>query len=87
MEKLGSFLDKFRNIGFLQHKIKDCFIETVKNKLDIEITRNEIEIKDKRIIVRISGPIKTELILTKKLLLEELNSKIEHLGSKISDIN
>lgn len=82
MEKIENLLRRFKKFGSHERKIKDCFIETVDKKFSTIIKKEDLEIKDKKIRVRASGPLKTEIILNKKFLLEELKKE----GLDILDI-
>lgn len=77
MKDLSSLLQKFKNLGFEEHQIKDKFIEILQKKYNKNLTRKELDIKDRILIIKVSGPFKTEILLNKNKLLEELNSSLE----------
>jgi hypothetical protein len=84
MKDISNLLEKFKLFGLEEHTIKDKFIDLLEKKYDEKLRRTDLEIKDRRIILRISGPLKTEVILNRTILLEELNTKLE---KDILDIN
>lgn len=87
MKDLKNLLQKFQNLGLKEHTIKDTFIEIIKEDLNLELNRKQIELKENRLRILISGPTKTSIVLKKNFYLEELNSRIEELGTKVLDVN
>lgn len=87
MKDLKNLLQKFQNLGLKEHTIKDAFIEIIKEDLNLELNRKQIDLKENRLRVLISGPTKTSIVLKKNFYLEELNSRIEELGTKVLDVN
>lgn len=86
MKDISSLLQKFKNFGLKEHTIKDSFLEILKEKLKLDLTRKDLELKDNKLRVNCSGSSKTEIILKKTLLLNELNNKIIETGTEIRDI-
>ena len=87
MEKLGKFLQKFKSLGLTEHRIKDSLIQIIKNKIDFSLSRKEIDVKNGKITVRVSGPIKTEIVLRRQEILTELKKEVEELKVNILEIN
>lgn len=87
MKDLKDLLQKFQSFGLTEHKIKDSLIEILKEDLNLNLERKHLELKDRRLRVMISGPVKTGIVLKKNQILEKLNSKIEKTGVQVLDIN
>lgn len=87
MKELSLLLQKFKNLGLVEHKIKDSFLEILKNEIDLELQRKDLEFKERKLRVNLFGPQKTEIILKKPYLLSKLNEKIKDLNIQVLDIN
>lgn len=77
MKDISDLLSKFKNLGFVEHKVKDSLIEILKKDLNLNVSRKDIEIKERILRVKISGPQKTEILLNKKNILNKLNSNLD----------
>lgn len=84
MEKLEKLLERFKSLGLKETKTKELFILLIKNRFSKEIEKKDLEIKDKKILVKISGPLKSEIILNKGFFIDKIK---EELDLEILDIN
>jgi hypothetical protein len=81
MFNISQFLEKFsKNLKNTELQ-KEKIIEIVKNKTDISISKNEIEINNFILYIKSSPGVKNKLFIFKNSLLEEINNSI-----KITDI-
>jgi hypothetical protein len=83
MKKISELIEKFKTVGLKEHQIKDELIKILKEDFKVEVERKHLEIKEKILTLRISGPQKTEIILHRNKIIEKLKER----GFEIWDIN
>lgn len=77
MKKISDFLEKFAGFGEKEKKEKELIIDILRKVLNVEIKKGDLEIKDLKINIKVSGPQKTEIILNKNKILFEINQNSE----------
>ena len=80
------FLDRFRNLTPPDQFIKKECISVIKNRLNVEIKKEDISIKNNIIYINTSSTIKSELFIKKEDLLKELSECISKYNRNIIDI-
>ncbi len=78
-------LEKYKNIGYSQKRIKEI-IEEVFKKNNIPLSKNEFEIIDTEVRVKISGVKRTHFILLKNKIEEEIKTTLTKEGLFVSSI-
>jgi uncharacterized ubiquitin-like protein YukD len=76
MEKIELFLEKYKNFGQSEKKLKEKIIKTIKDFFDINLETRQIEIKNGKIFIKISGVEKAEIFLNKNKLEKILEKEI-----------
>ncbi|OJI08134.1 MAG: hypothetical protein COX02_02290 [Candidatus Vogelbacteria bacterium CG22_combo_CG10-13_8_21_14_all_37_9] len=80
MDKLDSFLERYKSIKLKDIEVKELFCLIVKNKLNLEIKPKQISLHNFNLKIKTSSIEKSEIILNKKELLKSLiNFKIKDL--------
>lgn len=77
MQQISIFLDKYKRFGFKDQIVKETLITIIKEKFGDELKREDIDIKDGNLNIKVSGPLKSEIFLNKELIREELNTRLE----------
>ena len=80
------FLDRFRHLTPPDQFIKKECISVIKNRLNVEIKKEDISIKNNIIYINTSSTIKSELFIKKEDLLKELSECISKYNRNIIDI-
>jgi hypothetical protein len=83
-KNLASYLSKFKNISPPGDTIKKELVSILENKLNINIEKKDISIKNNTIILKTNPTIKNEVFLHKTNVLQELNNTPS--GSGMRDI-
>lgn len=78
-------LEKYKNLGFSQNKIREITQDVFK-KNNIFIETGDMDVKDFEIRLKISGVKKTEFILKKTKIQEELLLEFKNGGYSIKEI-
>ena len=86
MKGIRLFLDRFRNLTPPDQFIKKECISVIKNRLNVEIKKEDISIKNNIIYINTSSTIKSELFIKKEDLLKELSECISKYNRNIIDI-
>lgn len=76
MKKISDLLQKFSQFGLEEKQLKQKVIEITKEKLSIELNKEDFEIMKKVLKLKISGVKKTEIVLNKRIILNELGDKV-----------
>ncbi len=84
MLQLAHLLDRFKNIKPPHDTVKRHIIADIKELFGVDIRREDIEVKHTTICINISGPLKTEIFMQKKQLLDRLQQSLKE--EKIGDI-
>ncbi len=77
--KVGDLFDKYKKIlRAPQGIVTGAFIEVVSDLIGIEIPKERISysVHNKTLTMRISGPLKTEILLNKKEILTHMKGRI-----------
>lgn len=77
MQQISLLLDKYKRFGFKDQIVKETLITLIKEKFGDELKREDIDIKDGNLNIKISGPLKSEIFLNKESIREELNKLLE----------
>ena len=80
------FLDRFRHLTPPDQFIKKECISVIKNRLNVEIKKEDISIKNNIIYINTSSTVKSELFIRKESLLRELSRRIAGYNKNIIDI-
>jgi len=79
VKKVGDLFDKYkRTLRAPQGIVTDAFIEVVTDLVGIEIPKERISysVHNKTLTMRISGPLKSEILLKKKEILTHMKGRI-----------
>lgn len=79
IKKVGDLFDKYKRIlRAPQGVVTDAFIEVVSDLVGIEIPKERLTYTthNKTLTMRISGPLKTEILLKKKEILLHMKGRI-----------
>ena len=74
---ISNFLEKFKNLKPTDTYIQEAFIETVKEVMNVELSKSEITVKRHTIFLNVHSTLKTELYLRKKEILQTLEKKLK----------
>lgn len=74
MDKLTSFLDKYKNFEPADLVIKNKLISLIKEEVGLIIEKKQIELRSPIIYLKINPIIKTEVLLYEKKILQKLGS-------------
>lgn len=78
-------LEKYKNLGFAQNKIKEITIR-VCNQFALHIEPVDVDVKEFEVFIRVSGVRKVEYVLLKSKIQEVLLLEFEKEGFKIKEI-
>lgn len=71
MERLDSFLEKFKNLGAGQFLVREAFVVACKNILGCELSIKTIQFKNETILLGTLHPaIKTAIFVKKEKIIE-----------------
>lgn len=76
MKLLSSFLERYKRITPPDIVIRDSVVVLFSNKLSYVITREDVEVRGRKVFVKCPSLIKNEIMLNKKELISELLSMI-----------
>ncbi len=82
--KLSSLFEKYtKTLKAPQGVVTSCFIEVVFELLKLEITKEKLtySVTTKVLSVRVSGPLKSEIMLRKKEILNHMKGRIGEQGA------
>jgi len=77
--KVGDLFDKYKHVLRAPQKVTtNAFIEVVSDLIGIEIPKERISysVHNKTLTLRISGPLKTEILLHKKEILIHMQGRV-----------
>ena len=84
MEKIDSFLEKFKNIGTAQFLVREAFVVACKNIIGCELTIKNIQYKNETILLgTLHSAIKSAIFVKKAKLIAEVKKTT---GKEIKDI-
>lgn len=83
--ELKFLLEKYKNLGFSQKRIKEIFMQTSKTFL-LQLEDGDVEVKDGEIKIKISGSKRTHFFLIKEKLQKELQEQLQREGLKVTKI-
>ena len=79
IKKVGDLFEKYKRVlRAPQGIVTDAFIEVVSDLVGIEIPKDRISysVHNKTLTMRISGPLKTEILLKKKEILLHMKGRL-----------
>jgi hypothetical protein len=76
MRQISEFLNKFKNLGLEEKMSKEVIVESVSTILGPGfIAQNDISIRQDVALIKVGGPLKSELILRKEEILSIAREK------------
>lgn len=84
IKKINNYLKKFSLLTPPNNIIKNKVVEIIKEKIGVDVPKNKIEVKNKKIYINTSTIIKNEIFIQKNSILKELQINIKN--KKIEDI-
>ncbi len=69
---ISKFLEKFSKKVDLSDSNKDKIIEIIKKEVNFEVTKENIEIKDSAIYLRVSPGLRNQIFINKSKIIEEI---------------
>lgn len=76
MENISIYLEKFKSVGFKQREMKDIVIGVLKDKINIVLEREDIDLNNELMRVNISGVEKSEFFINKNSIQKEIIKRI-----------
>lgn len=86
MFNIGNFLEKFRNITPPDKFVKDVLIDVVKETANIDIEKENLDVRNGVIFISIDSIIKNEIFLKKAEIMKNLTEKLKEYKKTIRDI-
>lgn len=86
MFNIGNFLEKFKNITPPDKFVKEVLIDVVKDIVDIEIEKDNIDVRNGTIFISVDPIIKNEIFLKKSEVMENLKEKLKIYKKTIKEI-
>lgn len=86
MFNIGNFLERFKNITPPDKFVKDVFIYVVKDAVNIEIEKDDLDVRNGTIFISIDPIIKSEIFLKKNEIMKNLTKKLKEYKKTIRDI-
>ena len=77
MDQISLYLEKFKNYGFEEIQIKELVVLSIKEMFGSDIGRKSIKINNGEVIISVTGPLKSEIFIQKKKLIETIKNKIK----------
>lgn len=74
--QINSFLDKFKKILFQKEEVKHIVQDVISREVAHQISENDIKIKTPTIYVVGSPILKSEILIHRNKIIEELNKRI-----------
>lgn len=87
MFNIGNFLEKFKNITPPDKFVKDVLISVVKETTNIDIEKDNIDVRNGTIFISVDPIIKNEIFLKKGEVLENLREKLKVYKKTIRDLH
>jgi hypothetical protein len=75
MQKISEFLEKFKTFGVKEREEKEKIIKIIEEFAKVTLNNKSFDFKDNKIILKLSGTPKTEIILNKNKILVALNKE------------
>lgn len=75
MFNISTYLDKFKKISSKKSFLKDAVAASISKVLEINIDKNNIEIRKNNIYLKIKPTVKNEVFIKKKFIINELKAK------------
>lgn len=79
-------MEKFKNITPPDKFVKDVFIGVVKDAVNIELEKDNLDVRNGTIFISIDPIIKSEIFLKKTEIMKNLTEKLEGYKKTIRDI-
>ena len=77
MNNISGLLAKFKKLKPSDTYVKEAFIETMKEVMNVEVFKPEINVQGSNIFLNVHPALKTEIFLKKKEILESLDKKLQ----------
>lgn len=78
-------LEKYKNLGFSQKRIKEITLEVFK-QFNLNLESSDVEIKNNEVKILISGTRRTHFVLIKRKIEEKIKEDLKKEGFFISKI-
>lgn len=87
MEQISIYLEKFKKFGFKDVQIKELVVETIFELFNVVVERKNIKIENGKILIMVSGPLKSEIFINRTKVVETIKEKTKiKLATKTSQI-
>lgn len=86
MFNISNFLEKFKNITPPDKFVKDVLISVVKEVANIDIEKDNIDVRNGTIFISVDPIIKNEIFLRKSEIMQNLTEKLKEYKKVIREI-
>lgn len=86
MFNIGNFLEKFKNITPPDKFVKDVLIGVVKDTVNIDIEKDNIDVRNGTIFITVDPIIKSEIFFKKSEIIKSLTEKLKKYKKTIREI-
>jgi hypothetical protein len=76
INNIAKLLEKFKKLKPSDLYVKEAFIESMKEVMNVEISKAEINVNGSNIFLTVHPALKTEIFLRKKEILKSLEQKL-----------
>lgn len=76
MENISIYLEKFKSLGFKERELKDVVIKVFKDKINVDLKRENIDLNNELMRINISGVEKSEFFIYKDLIQKEIIKRV-----------
>lgn len=83
---ITTYLTKFKNINPPNAFIKEKCVVIIKERLDVELSCDEINVRSGIVYIKANQIIKSEILLNKNEILRKINLQLEKYSKVVQDI-
>ena len=77
INNIKGLLERFKKLKPTDTFVKEAFIETLNEVMNVEINKDEITVSGSNIFLNVHPTLKSEIFLKKRAILELLEKKLE----------
>jgi hypothetical protein len=80
MNQISLYLAKFKHLRLESDLVRETVASAIKDELGAVLDKEKINFRDGNLTISVTGPLKTEIVLKKDLILKRINKDLEKVN-------
>lgn len=86
MNQISLYLAKFKHLSLETDLLRETVMRVINDEVGAILDKEKISFRDGVLNIKVTGPLKTEIVLKKDVLVEKINKELEKVGKSVKGL-